>query len=404
MKIRVLYLHHCGSFGGSSKSLLELIEAFPSKSVEAFIITQKGSSADFFKANHETITTIGLSIFDHSRLGYYRGLRWLIMLREIFYIPFTVYSLIKAKIRWKHVDVIHANEYYLVIPVIIAKILFGSPVIVHSRSLQENRYGKIRNKFFKWFINNFVDSVIAIDQDVLSTQMDPEKAIIVHNGIRPPSAQERLLPPDEWPKEEGKIVIGFVGLFQPYKGMGELIEAARLCQMKGLNIVFTFVGYSTETKGLRKVVSIIRNFFRKHSKTVDYEQIVWSSKLENIYFIPFQKDVSRVYSNLDILCFPSHLEAVGRPVFEAAFYNKPSIVAITRPNRDTIIDGVTGICVKPGNAEELAAAIENLSNSPEVIHKMGKNAFELATQNFDIFVNAKKVLSIYHELVKQSIK
>jgi len=92
MSVSVLYIHHCGVFGGSSRSLLEIIKAFPEKSVKPYLITQKGITSKIFKdLGIETIETIGISQFDNTKIGYYRGFRWLILLREFFYIIFLHY-------------------------------------------------------------------------------------------------------------------------------------------------------------------------------------------------------------------------------------------------------------------------------------------------------------------------
>lgn len=98
-----------------------------------------------------------------------------------------------------------------------------------------------------------------------------------------------------------------------------------------------------------------------------------------------------------MLCFPSHLNAAGRPVFEAAFFKVPSIVAMQNPRADTMIDGETGICIAPKDAQALARAIEYFYARPEEVRRMGEAAYRLALRDFDTKKNACRMLAIYQQ-------
>jgi glycosyltransferase involved in cell wall biosynthesis len=87
------------------------------------------------------------------------------------------------------------------------------------------------------------------------------------------------------------------------------------------------------------------------------------------------------------VCFPSHFDAPGRPVFEAAFFGVPSIAAVTQPMGDTIVDGVTGLAVRPREPRQLAEAILSLYANPERRAELGRNAAQL-------------VLGVYREAVE----
>ena len=112
MTIKVLYIDGDGPFGGASRSLFEAVRAMPDGSVEPYFIATHGTAFDFYKLlAKDAINTRGLSKFDNTRYAYYRGIRWLVLLREIAYIPFSVYAITKAFFRWRKVDVIHLNEF-----------------------------------------------------------------------------------------------------------------------------------------------------------------------------------------------------------------------------------------------------------------------------------------------------
>src|SRR5262245_42206448 len=108
--ISVLYVHPVGTFGGASRSLLELVAGFPAGSVAPRLVTQRGSVVPVFEGQGmDIIQTAGISQFDHTRFGHYRGKRWLLLLREAYYLPFTLIALLRARFRWRDIDVVHVN-------------------------------------------------------------------------------------------------------------------------------------------------------------------------------------------------------------------------------------------------------------------------------------------------------
>lgn len=99
--MKVLYIHHCGVFGGASKSLLESLNILVSTyHVKPIVITPKGSTYEMLSASIKDIyTSVGISQFDHTIVGYYRKFRWLVLLREIFYLLPTIKVLLEVKKR-----------------------------------------------------------------------------------------------------------------------------------------------------------------------------------------------------------------------------------------------------------------------------------------------------------------
>lgn len=390
--LNVLYIHHNGVVGGAAKSLVELIKAFPQATVGAYVICPIGSAADEFeRIGCKVIRTIGISIFDHSRLGHYRRWRWLILIRELIFIPFTVGAILKGRCQWPKIDVVHVNEYYLLLPVVFCRWLFQCTIVVHSRSIQENQRGSMRHSIFRWYVKRFVDRVIAIDQDVLQSQIVETDVRVIYNGF---SVAELGPENDELTYREAtnRFVVGFVGIFHEYKGVFDLIQCAELCQKQRYNIHFAFCGDIAQNKNMLNLA---------RSPVVEkMRQMIQAKNLTNVSILPYEKELQRIYSKIDVLCFPSHLEAVGRPVFEAGFFEKPSIVALSYDSQEVFSDGVSGIRVRPGDPEAIFKAVEKLYMDPGLCRKMGHEAGKLARSRFDIRQNALKVLDIYREVIK----
>lgn len=404
MKISVLYIHHCGTFGGASRSLLEMVKAFPHKSVKPHLITQKGNVVKFFENECvPVISTEGISQFDNTRYGYYRGLRWLLLGRELFYCYFTFRAIYNARKKWKDIEIIHINEITNILSIYLSKIIFKKPVIVHIRSVQQTRKAAFRYKLIMSFTRRYSDYVITIDKTVKKSLPGDLADKTIHNGFRP-ETDFRLKKNNEDNIARlinaplGFLRIAMVGNLLKFKGVFEFIKAAKICIDKRMKINFYLVGDNAEKKDGFKD-SLFKRLGFSHYINSDVKNFVLKNNLnERIHFLKFTTDVHRVYKNIDIICFPSYLNAVGRPVLEAAFFKVPSIVAVNDPIDDTIINGETGICIESKNPQALTGAIEYFYSNPDEIKRMGESAYQLAIKNFDIQKNAEKVLAIYEKL------
>ena len=81
---KIFLIHNHKNFSGAARSLGETIMNLKNK-IEFIVICPKGTSSDFFKSlNIKVMETFLVPRFNHFEIGYYRGLRWLMVLREIF--------------------------------------------------------------------------------------------------------------------------------------------------------------------------------------------------------------------------------------------------------------------------------------------------------------------------------
>ncbi|HEY8388163.1 MAG TPA: glycosyltransferase, partial [Parasegetibacter sp.] len=120
---------------------------------------------------------------------------------------------------------------------------------------------------------------------------------------------------------------------------------------------------------------------------------------DNIHLLGFSSDIHSFYSFIDVVCFPSYYNAPGRPVFEGAWFGKPSILAVTDPKPDTFIPGVTGLQVTPGDVGAIVEAIKRFYLQEDLKTTLGTGALELAKENFDSKKNATAMLEIYREML-----
>ena len=108
-KKRILIIHHRSQYGGAPRSLIENLNILKKyKNLEIDIICPYGDVYNKIKKiGYSPIGTQGVPIFDNSNFGYYKNFRWLILLREIYFLFCFILTINYIK---KTYDIIHLNE------------------------------------------------------------------------------------------------------------------------------------------------------------------------------------------------------------------------------------------------------------------------------------------------------
>ena len=362
--------------------------------VHGTVLTPTGPVCQSFaEAGLQVETVRGLSQFDNTRYGYYRKVRWLILLRELFLLPFSLLGL--WRLRREPYDLIHVNDVTLLPLGIIAKWMLRVPLVVHVRSLQRKPGVGLRTRWVNALLRRFANSVVAIDHTVAAT-LEPNLPLsIIHNGLK---VAAQVAAPE--PRGNDEVVrVGFLGVLIPLKGIFELVQAMGILKERGVRIECLVAGENArELSGFKAWV--LGKFGFARDVRAELEALIRRECLEDqVKLLGFVSDVRTLYPQLDILCFPSHLDAAGRPVFEAAFYSVPSVVAVTDPVPDALVHEVTGLAVPIPDPVLIADALQRMAESPVWRRQLGMQAKSWAEHTFSIEANAARMLDLYRNIL-----
>lgn len=389
--LRVLYIHPFAAHGGATKSLAEMFRALPDGKVNGTVIAPAGVAASTLAAaGLDIILARGIAQWDDTRFGHYRGFRWLILLREVAYWPSTIMSLRRAARRGPY-DLIHCNEITALFAGIVAKHILRAPLLVHVRSLQRGTTGSRISSCLHRLLRKRADAVVAIDEAVRRTLPLDLSVEIIYNGMGL-SAQ---LQPD---KHDGKFCVGIIGVLHRAKGVYELMQAARILRDHGVDLRVLVVG-----ENVRRVSGVLGWLLRRmdfaRDVRSDLEAYIAEHSLQDVVELTgFVADIRSAYRRMNVVCFPSHLDAPGRPVFEAALFGVPSIVAMRNPTRDVVIPGETGLCIDEPTPAAIARAIETMASDPAATRAMGERARAIALVRFESSVSAARMLALYQRV------
>ena len=391
---RVLYLHPFAAYGGATSSLAEMFAALPRGSVSGVAIAPLGAASRVLESVGMIVTPArGIAQWDDTRFGHYRGTRWLILLREFAYWPFSLLALRRVAPSGPF-DLIHCNEITVLLVGMVAKRLFNALLVVHVRSLQRSPAGSfITSRLRKWLRRN-ADAIVAID-DAVRRSLPLDLAVhVVHNGMAIP---ERLPVRDQ----QHPFRVGIIGVLHRSKGVYEFVQAACTLRERGIDARLIVIGENVRT--LAGVSGwLLRTFDFARDVRGELETYVAQNRLQELVeFTGFIREKSSIYGALDAVCFPSHLDAPGRPVFEAALFSLPTIVAMREPTSDVVVAGETGICIDAPTPLAIANAIEMLARDRDRARRMGEQARQLALARFDSRLSAQKILEIYRSVCEK---
>ena len=396
-KYNVLFINGSKAFSGAIKSLSVNIEGLGDL-INPTVLCAKGASSRFLKNYKcEVVECPGLAKFDNTEHGYYRKKRWLIIAREFYYIPSTIFF--AFKLRRKKIDIIHVNEVTDLISGVICKQFLKKPLVVHVRSRQNVRNG-IAVKFQKKLLERYADRIVSIDRTVLNT-LSAKNCHVVYNSL---NLKESICRGREtfYPNGSDRLRVGFVANLMKDKGIYEFIDAAITLKKDKVPCELVIYGGNLHSGDGMLGYRLLKGLgYIKDVRKEVLQRLRHNGLEEIVEFKGFCESLTEIYSNIDVVCFPSHLDAVGRPVIEGALCGIPSIVAFrSPPEEDTFINDHTGLAVREGDAVGLAGAIKNYALNPQKIYQHGLQARALARSNFNPEVNAKKILNIYSELMK----
>ena len=307
-------------------------------------------------------------------------------------------------------EIIHAHTPYRVgYPAFLASRKLGTPFVYEVRGLWEDTavangrwrenglvYQRFRRK--ETFLMSNADAVVciseALKQDLVERGIEPNKIVVVPNGIEPhllEHGQDKISHAEVLDFEQKRldtVTIGYIGSLRKLEGVDYTAEAVSILQEKGYNVRFFVL---TGLSGQKELLSYCRKLGISDNTLI---------------FGPVPHDeVAGYYDLIDLF-------VVSRPKFrvtdlvtplkpyEAMFHEKPIIAADLLAFREIIEHGVTGLLYTPDDVNSLAETLERCINEEGLIQQLSSagNTWVLGQRSWD------KLAIKYSQLYKTIIK
>ena len=291
-------------------------------------------------------------------------------------------------------DVVHTHTWYAHLAGFMASKLYRIPYVATSHSLEPLRPWKVDQLAEGYFVSAWIekvglenaDRVVAVSRemkrDIIDNfSVDPDKVVVIHNGIDLNTYKHRPLRPELREKygiEDDYIL--FVGRPTAQKGMEYLIDAA-----DDINAQVVFEAVGADTKDYED---------RMMEKVKGKKNIVWIHES-----LGDEKNVE-LYSSARVFVCPSVYEPFGIINLEAMACDTPVVASAVGGIKEVVIPEETGLLVDPSDAGQIAAAVNSLLANPELAASMGKNGRKRVEEYFSWESIAKQTGEMYSELLE----
>ena len=290
------------------------------------------------------------------------------------YAPFLSDSL--RLVRDRDLDIMQAEyiPHSSIVPALLGP--RGCPLVLKFHG-DDARIFPFRNPLFRSITQSMIrraDHFLTASEDIRSILISlgaaPEKTTALHSGVdtslfRPEpkeSVRERLGLPED------ADVFLFVGRLIAWKGLDEIIAAARTCP----GAIFIFVG---------------PGIIPPHSDNCRF-----------IGSIP-PESVRDWYNAADCLLLPTYTDAVPTSVIEALSCEIPAIVTDIGGCPEIIESGKNGLIIPVRDIPALTEAIAWMQEHPEERRKMGKAGRATVVERYDQRIATRRLMEIHLGLI-----
>ncbi len=109
---------------------------------------------------------------------------------------------------------------------------------------------------------------------------------------------------------------------------------------------------------------------------------------------PNDERLIELFQSSDVFVLPSFAETFGIAAVEASAAGLPVVASRVGGLADIVIDGETGILVRPGDVKTLSDALLQLESDPAMCERLGAAARRRAVANFDASANAGRLFDL----------
>lgn len=240
----------------------------------------------------------------------------------------------------------------------------------------------------------FIDYYVAVSNNfkemLIKRKFSSEKIFTVYNGIdfsRDIVMYERQDFSSNYGIEidEGAILVGYLGRFDPVKGLDTFIKAAKIVVSRNPSVKFILGGDGKQRKSLENMVSSM-------------------GISKNVLFPGWIKNPYEFMCCLDINVLTSLSESFPYVILEGVLYKKATVSSNVGGISDLIESGKNGYLFEPGDYKKLAEYLTELVNNDSLRREMGENIYKKASSQFSLENMCKTQLEIYQSILMRGGK
>jgi glycosyltransferase involved in cell wall biosynthesis len=234
---------------------------------------------------------------------------------------------------------------------------------------RRNRYVLVSHGLQRWF--------------VAQSRVEPERTCVIHNGI-----DCQLFRPErddamraELGVRPGDVLVGAVGNLRTPKDYPTFLRMAALLARGSTQYRFVIAGAADEP--------IISQLVQLRAEL---------GLEDRLQFAGFRPDIERVMNALDVYVLSSATEGFSLTTVQAMACGVPVVATRCGGPEEIVIERETGLLVRPGAADELAAAVEQLVHDEALRQSLTRAGRDRAVRDFSIDSMVHGYAALYENL------
>jgi glycogen synthase len=311
-------------------------------------------------------------------------------------------------------DVVHCHTWYSHFAGIVAKLCYGTPLVITGHSLEPLRPWKREQLGRGYDASSWVektalemaDAVIAVSketkEDILTHfNVDENKVHVIYNGInlqqyQVTSKTETL---DTYGVDKTKPYVLFVGRITRQKGIIHLVNAIKYMDP---DTQIVLCAGAPDTLEIGKEMEDAVNEVKKTR-----DNVIWIDKMVT------KEEIIQLYSHADVFCCPSIYEPFGIINIEAMACHTAVVASAVGGIKEVVVDGETGILVPLEQLSEapfepvdpdkfsrdLAEGVNKVIANKDLRESMAIKGRKRVEDYFDWIAIAKQTKELYKSLL-----
>lgn len=276
-------------------------------------------------------------------------------------------------------DLIHSNNNFdYQVPTVIGAWLARKPLVAHVRTPRPlNGWRRL--------LSRIPVQLIAINQavaDDLKRQKINTPIVICHDPCEEPVASPEKVREvrRELLGSSGEILVGSVCRLEAWKGIDDLLAAARALRGAWPRVRYVVVGSGSAEQQFRELAA------------------QWEL-LDIVHFAGYQRDSYAYSAACDIFVNASRVEGGPLVVLEAMMLGLPVVSSRVGMVPEWITNGQEGLIVEPSDPAALAEALQSLFRDPGKRQAMGARAAARARGFGDPEARARELDQVFSDLL-----
>lgn len=311
-------------------------------------------------------------------------------------------------------DIVHCHTWYAHFAGIMAKLCYGTPLVITTHSLEPLRpwkreqlgRGYDASSWIEKTAIEMADALIAVSEetkeDVLKYfNVDEDKVKVIYNGI---NLQQYIVTSesstlDEYGVDKTNPYVLFVGRITRQKGIIHLVNAIKYI---GPDTQIVLCAGAPDTAEIGKEMEDAVNEVKKTR-----DNVIWIDKMVT------KEEIIQLYSHADVFCCPSIYEPFGIINIEAMACDTAVVASAVGGIKEVVVHGETGLLIPLEQQKEapfepidpdkfsrdLAQGVNKVINDKTLRETMAKNGRKRVEDYFDWVAIGKQVESLYKSLI-----